>query len=322
MSDFPHLWIPRVKILEPKRELALTARVGGVFRMRAIRPDGRVRPLAEFPNMVLNNGLDKIAANSNWMNRCVVGTGNAAPNPNVSSMDSFLAGAALVSGSDVTTPPTAPDYYAATARLYRFAAGTAAGNIAEVGITDQSDSNGTNLFARELVRDAEGNPTTITVLPDEILEVVYEHRYYPVLSDFEDEITISGDTYDIVARAANVSNQGTIAVPYSMSAQEAVAYNGSIGAVTGEPSGSSSVNTSREAAAYSAGNYYRDFTFTWSISGGNLAGGITAIHMGGNLSQLSAQNGRFQIGFTPAIPKDNTKVLSLTFRRAWARRTI
>ena len=55
-----------------------------------------------------------------------------------------------------------------------FARGAAAGNISE--LTTGSAANNTSAMARVLVRDATGNPTTITVLSDEVLAVTWEWR--------------------------------------------------------------------------------------------------------------------------------------------------
>lgn len=55
-----------------------------------------------------------------------------------------------------------------------FARGAAAGNISE--LTTGYTGNNTSAMARALVRDAIGNPTTITVLSDEVLTVTWEWR--------------------------------------------------------------------------------------------------------------------------------------------------
>lgn len=58
--------------------------------------------------------------------------------------------------------------------------GAAAGNISE--LTCGWGGNNVSAFARALVRDAEGNPTTITILPDEVLTLTWELRRWWVSS--------------------------------------------------------------------------------------------------------------------------------------------
>jgi hypothetical protein len=52
------------------------------------------------------------------------------------------------------------------------------------------------------------------------------------------------------------------------------------------------------------------------LSQGNLAGGITAIRI------LTSAMGAYQISFSPAIPKDATKVLTFGLTLSWARAAI
>lgn len=51
------------------------------------------------------------------------------------------------------------------------------------------------------------------------------------------------------------------------------------------------------------------------LNDSNLSGGIRSILILSNSGVC-----RYQIQFDPAIPKDNTKVLSLTIQHSWARR--
>ena len=53
---------------------------------------------------------------------------------------------------------------------------------------------------------------------------------------------------------------------------------------------------------------------TWNLTSGNLSGGISAVQTiwGGSQSR-----GNYQVGFSPAIPKDATMVLTLNFQLSW-----
>ncbi len=59
----------------------------------------------------------------------------------------------------------------------------------------------------------------------------------------------------------------------------------------------------------------RNSTANFGLSDGNTAGGIRSVVVQPNGFMYSCQ---YQ--FTPAIPKDDTKTLSLTFSCSWARR--
>lgn len=62
-----------------------------------------------------------------------------------------------------------------------FARGAAAGNVSE--LTTGYAANNVSAMARALVRDAMGNPTTITVLSDEVLTVTWEWRKWWTVSE-------------------------------------------------------------------------------------------------------------------------------------------
>jgi hypothetical protein len=161
-----------------------------------------------------------------------------------------------------------------------------------------------------------GEPTTITVLPIEFLDVTYELRQYPPLYDVPFQITIAGDVYDCVMRARNVNSSfGTPQdqIYASGSAPSATAFSGTIGAVTSSPTGSSDVMTTATYTAYVLDDFYATFTPVWSIAAANF--NIGAI-------SLTTNRGNFQCSFSPSIPKDNTKELTLTFRVFWRRRLI
>jgi hypothetical protein len=323
-----NIWVPRAKIIEPRQELLLPIRCAGRYKLTAIRPDGRERPLTGwFSNLVLDQGLNQAGTAASWMAACRVGTGNTAPAVTDTNLVAHLAGTTTVNADQTNIEASSP-YYVWRIRTFRFAQGAAAGNLAEVGI-GTSASNGANLFSRELIRDGVGSPTTITVQGDEFLDVVYEHRLYPAdLVDVNGNVTISAVNYTTVSRTSHAGPGGSNnwKVPYALvstgSPLIAIAYNGALGAVTAQPSGTSSGATSFSQAAYTNGNFYRDDTWTWGLNAGNVAGGITAIDIPFGSFAGQSSIGASQMSFSPAIPKDNTKVLAITFRRSLARHTI
>lgn len=153
--------------------------IGAVLKLIVRKADTHkiVRETPEFHNLVLNTGLARMA-NGTWIDRCCVGTGNSNPVASQVALDSFLAssttvaaGVADVGGIQITTAP----FYWFGRRTWRFAVGTATGNISEVGL----GWGNTNLWNRALIKDAGDNPTTITVLSDEYLDVISEVRIYP-----------------------------------------------------------------------------------------------------------------------------------------------
>ncbi|MGH8237836.1 MAG: hypothetical protein ACREXP_12540 [Steroidobacteraceae bacterium] len=317
-----HIWVPRAKIIEPLPFMLATA-CGGRFKLTAIRPDGRERPLTGwFSNIVLDQGLDLAITSGDspsFLNCCRVGTGNTAPANAQTNLIAHVAGTSNIITSSTGTVGT-PDFYSWKIATYRFAQGAAAGNLAEVGIGNGT-GNAANLFSRELIRDGGGSPTTVTVLGDEFLDVSYEHRLYAgPLVDVASTVTISGVVYDTVARAAGAP--GAAVVPWSMSVMDASVYSGALGAVSGFPGGASSgASSTANLGSYVNGNFFRDYTASWGLGNGNV-GGCAAMAVSWRATLGGGNAGAHQISFSPSLPKDGTKLMTLNVRRTFTRKTV
>lgn len=149
------------------------AQVGGRFKL--IVHGGKRGRISTgwFDNLITNAGLRALLSTSITIAaRCVVGSSSQVPAATdthlVDRMGSIISGSKL-NGYD------AANGFGWTRITYAFAPGQAKGNVREVGIT-LSTSASSNLFSRALVRDASGQPATITVLADEYLTVIYELR--------------------------------------------------------------------------------------------------------------------------------------------------
>jgi hypothetical protein len=313
-------------ILLPKyRDVILpqaTSRVGmrGFFKLEAIRPDGRIRPLTDwFPNLITDVGLNYIGQGS-YLNACHVGTNNTAPTFADTSLAGYRAGTTTKQAVSTGNTNISP-YYCWKRITYRFSTpGSASGNIAEVGIASIAALSGSILFSRALVLDEFGVPTTVTVLSDEVLDVTYELRLYPPLVDVTGSFDITGSgTHSYTLRASSVTSNiawgyylGSVA---SMSHREYEldVYNGAIGTITQTPSGSGA-GANLSNAAYGNNNLYRDASGGYGLNYGNLSGGIKSVRFETTL-------GAFQYEVTPVIAKDNTNTLSLTQRVLWGRYT-
>ena len=254
-----------------------------------------------------------------WLSFCQVGSGSTLPSASDSSLVNRLASTNVSNTTEAGKATEAP-YFCYRRKTFRFAEGAAAGNLSEVGVGWASTGS---LYSRELILDGSGDPTTITVLADEILDVTYEKRQYMPAVDSSGVITLDGVDYAYVGRASNVTiaNDTTgwqipvagISAGLVPPAFAHRAYEGTIGGVLSEPSGAADAPTSSTALAYVANSKQRSWTLLWNNNQANFATGIRSV-------RTKCGIGNYQLGFTPAIPKDLTKVLSLTFQHSWARR--
>ena len=312
--------ILRFRDIEPSPYALPGPRVQGFYKLEAMRPDGRIRPLTDwFPNLITNVGLDamgSLASNRVPFYVSVVGTGNTAPHVNDTNLVTQV-GQSGVANATNGRQPTEP-YFGWMRKTFQHAQGQATGNLAEVGIRSETTAT---LMSRALILDGGGVPTTITVLADEFLNVSYELRMYPPLTDTLGTITLEDVLRDTIGRA----NQVTDDSPWSQELGVRPVYTwdgigfthafyeGPLNDILTLPGGASVAGGSITPGAYTGGTYKKTFTGGIGLSAGNFAGGIGAW-------MIRTSIGSYKIGFDPPLMKTNTKTLSLTAELTWARK--
>lgn len=304
--------------------ITLERKIEGAYKIEKFKvaPDGseikgsRHTVADWFPNMILNSGLDLMGTSASYISFCSVGSGGTPVQATQTQLQNRIASTTNIASSS-TNAQSAEPYFVWRRNVFRFSAGVATGNIAEVGVgVDQN----TSLFSRALILDGQGLPTVITVLADESLDISYELRVYMPTADVDGTVMLGGITYAYKARASNVTEsdmwrigQGGTGAYQTIPSQNA-SYRGPIRGVVFSPEELfSNGGLTESPKAYTPGSYQLDFEFTWPLNVGNTAGGIRSV-------RLLMGIGSYQIEFTPNIPKTSQNVLSLTFRNSWARR--
>jgi len=160
-------------ILENRAELA------GRVKLQI---SGGKRGTIDYPwqdNMILNQGFEwMITASSPYplaFRAFGVGSSSQAVQPTDTGLIAPIAFVSPYSAdSGITHGWDAEGGFGWSRGVRTFARGAAAGNISE--LSTGTSANNTSVLARALVRDDMGNPTTITVLSDEVLTVTWEWR--------------------------------------------------------------------------------------------------------------------------------------------------
>lgn len=298
--------------------------VAGRYRLQKYAPDGTsTGDTGWFDNLILNQGLDQIGnvfnvpaapfGNPVLFAVASVGTGSTPPTVTDTQMEAFLAAAVNDSGyvtSYVAAAGGNPAYYKCT-NTYRFSAGTATGNLTEVGTgAGRSPNVGAALFSRALILDGDGNPTTLTVLSTEILDVTYEYRVYIDQTPIPFSQDINGTTYTGNWLPYHISNVPAI---YRAYINGSGSFNscgvGFASATNGTGATAGFIPTS---PGYSLGSYQRTYSGTLGLSSGNYAGGLKFI-------SISTLHSRIYINTSPFIVKTSAQQLSITFTVSWAR---
>ena len=198
--------------------------IAGEFRVVVKRADDSTKIDTGYQkNSILNQGLDFFGGGNgvDMMAYCVIGSGNSQPIYTQNKLDTALAG---INGSDVSTKY---DYDAARdgslyktnrVRKYSFT-GLNNVNVSELGLAS-TYSNATTYFlcTRALIKDSSGNPTTITVLSGEVLNIYYKIHKVIDISDKSFVVNVldgAGGSvpYNITMRPINVGDNSNVASP-------------------------------------------------------------------------------------------------------------
>lgn len=307
----------------------------GFYRVQVLDKDRNVKQDTDwFPNLITDRGLDYFCSLTNELNsrpgqclyRCTVGTGSAAPVPGDLHLAGTILGTVVVPSGTSGVWVSTPEYYVKWDCTYEFPLGSVVGNVAEIGVGPSNFVTSApydDLTSRALVVDGGGSPVAITVLADEILRVFYELRCYcDMAADSSYNIDISGVSYAIVQRPAELGMDGLrMNNPCFVSntggnyTDTAALYSTqTLGAKTARPASTGgSVNFNGTGlGTYALGQHYRDLILGVGTTQGNFAGGIGSCVFGNF-------NGKWQMSFTPKIPKDNLKILTLNFRQTFVR---
>lgn len=325
----------------------------GFFKLRVWDRYGKIRKETDwFPNLIVDMGLDSLGLNTtristpgfykgnSCVTKCWIGSGNTPPAVGDTSMTSVLnptSGVGLFGGDGVRAVQTAVNpWYASRTGTYRFGPVGFSRTVAELGVffrTSGSPPSGLSpntdyMFNHALVVDGFGVPTTITVLGDETLDVLYELRVYPLQADVNYNVTISGVLHSCTMRASNLStnaqannvgdgiggesfNSGGTGGPYALSGTVA------LGPITGSPTGTPQypgpAGSDEQILAYTLGSFQRTIITTWNLTNGSST--FFAFH-------FPSGTGNTQVLFSPGILKTSAKILTINNRYQWARRVL
>lgn len=298
-----------------------TNKVQAFFKFSVYKAESNllVKETGLIPNLVLDSGLNRWGTAS--MDYCYVGTGTSTPNVNQTGLDSVAGKTSTRIVENAGSSQVAP-YYLWYSQVFRFSPGQVTGNLTEAGIGFNPDNS---LFNRVLITDSNGNPTALTVLADEYLDVTVELRVYQDLTDRTSNINLGdGVTRTVLARASritatNISWELRYAVTLFTAAVGNYGvdlWNGPIGSLTQTPNGN------QITGSYSSGNaaFQNPYVNNSLKQTGYLVVGLNNAN-GVNLQSvnLCTSIGNYQFQFDPPITKTSDQTLQLNLEVSWDR---
>lgn len=307
--------------------LSLDLPLSGEFtlRRRNANTNEVIQEVGPFSNLITNRGLNQIGTSGGWATHCYVGTGTVPPSESDTTMSAYKTTSnSLI--STLNTPGSAPDWICRSSRTFVFNAGTISSNITEVGV-GWAVSPVNSLWSRELIVDSGGNPIAITVLPTEILEVVYTLSLRVPQSDFSGSFTLNSIVYNYIGRAQSASawrvgNDTPMYGPYMGDVRIAGATISA--SIAGEPTGSFAAGSpSSNNLAYVDNSKARSCVTSFALSQGNGTGGVQVftIYPRGSTPTDCFVVYRYQVRLDKPIPKTNLNTMSFTWSHSWDRYT-
>ena len=280
-----------------------------------------IRYKTSFKNLIVDNGLNNAATSTidSLTTRCRLGSSAG----NITTGDTDL-GNRVGSFATATSPTYGhssgnPVWYTYARYNYVFAAGSVVGDLAEIGFFNNSDS----MFSHARLKDGAGEPTVVTVLPDETIYVLYEVRKYPQETDQTGTFVLAVNgvdtTFNFTARPALI-NYPYPSIPsinyywygaHSLGSDtNIVAYEtNTLGSVTGTPTGTAVAGVGT-LDTYVVGSFKSTLNCVFDPSVANFATGI---------GSMMLSNG-FQISFNPVLPKTSDRRLILPLSILYARK--
>ena len=303
----------------------MSIKIAGYYQITILRANGKIEIMTPFfDNLITNQGLDLMGTGFSaimW-----AATGNTPPAVTDTGLSGSIVGASsswaeTAKTSQLTTPP----WYHETTYANTFAVGAVVGAVSEVGIGSGNATTVTSIFSRSLIKDAYGNPITITLTSADQLQVIYKLRHYlqywaSAADDIVTEVYINGLLRTCKRRPMSTTDAdwwsprlGGAVIVHSTS--HCGVFSGALVTPTGSPSGVvGSSNTSNDA--YVPGSYTRGFSFYIPPQSGNIT--VAGMHCGPN-RYWGRFGGRWQISIEPSFTKSNLQALNMSGYFSWDR---
>lgn len=303
----------------------------GEVKVIVKRADDTVRlDTGFFPNVITNLGLDAIGDDHNLFTFCAVGGGNSKPLNTNTKLDNFLAAGSQISSESKYDydPVRDTEFYKCSRTVgYRFE-GLDNKNISEVGLVGDYRSELHSAFTRTLIKNSAGEPTVITVLSGEILELQYRLWQVFDVKDKDQVVTATIDgvevPFNVKIRLAGVGGNLGGSWSYAAVAGAHLTFQGNnyhqfgtgeLGEITGQNSEGLTNVYGLSWEAYQPSTYKRKFYVNTSIT--------DAVHPIRSFLFFTGL-GAYQVRFGTVngdlpIDKTNQDILQLGFEMSWGR---
>lgn len=313
-------------------KITMNSKVQGQFQLFTLK-DGKADPITHVMSNLLVDGflawLDSAASVTHGVtsttvnSRCSVGTGSTPPAFTNTALESQIgfANTRVIVNNTATYITETDEVEFVNSTRFTFNQGAIVGNISELGIFYGNLSTSTDLQARSLIKDLEGNPTTKTITADDQLVVNYDlisRVPRTVLFNF----TADSVDYSLTGKLCGVGQVDRMnATNYALGALHSPVNTSRIcpdsytfPAFTSTTFGAGSNTFSVTAIAPVNVASGKKSKLRVPLAAGNFSGGFTGlsiIHQGSSSPLATGPQWQFQI--SPKLPKTNSFVFDIEF---------
>lgn len=308
-------------------------RVGlsGRYKLEQYSEDGEIKFSSEFNNLIMDDGLTMMGTfeaigTNGYMQWVALNSDNSEPTPDEGVEASDVEYRSNTTTGTWDTYIESPEQGGVLSRKFILPVLSSNRNFSSILVGMLFDGAGRRLFSRALIRDAQGEPTTITGLAGDVFVVTYNLEFIPQgeASGTLELTGAKGGTYEWSARPANIDSEGgsnnslgrrLLAAMNAVGTTSATnrTYTGDLGPSTGVPTGT--VNTAVNDLVADVTSLAEEHRTLITYRNGNRAHPTT-------ISCYVCRMGPFcyQIQFFPPIVKTNPGVLEFNFEIQWGRK--
>jgi len=297
-------------------------KLAGHITALVTRSDGSLKTREDFHNLITDVGMDALGNYSmtDAGSGPKVGSGTTAPTFADTDLEAEITGAATpISSTFSHNSGAGGQWIVYYTRVFTYAPGQIIGTVSEVGFFGTS-----GMFSRALVTDFEDEITSVVVLEDESLTIVYEQRKVVPNTDYSATITTEeSDDYDYTIRAIGVDNAET----YNYWSPDQEVFQSTASALETDvladqdsyPGGADDNANGYSYLTYVPGSYESLTNFNWVPTNAIFTSGIGSITFCITYSPNPSASAGFQCNFSPKIPKTDEDALDITFSVSWSR---
>lgn len=309
--------------------------LSGRYKLEQYSGDGEIKFSSEFGNLITDDGLTMMGTfeatgTNGYMQWVSLNSDNSTPMPDDGVEEGDVEYRSNTATRTSDTYIETPEQGGVLSRRFILPALTSNQNFSSILVGMLFNSAGRRLFSRALIRDPQGDPTTITGLTGDVFVVTYDLEFIPQgeVSGTLELTGTKGGIYEWTARPANIDLPDGVAASNNNflgrrlhAAMNAVGttgatnrtYTGDLGPTTGVPTGT--VNTVVMDLVADVTSLAEEHRTLITYRNGHRAHPTT-------ISCYVCRMGPFcyQIQFFPPIVKTNPGILELNFELGWGRR--